>query len=268
MDIYRLITRNRLNNKLKYHSIPQPAKIVKYIIRGASPELLMLVLRLITDYDSGASSCFIWPSAQLKADHCKEADKSLFSFVVDPLASPSNTTAESSLDTVVTLLIYLGYLTIGSNNALQIPNNGVRDMWENLRLLATFGTIVQTQQDIKQHRLITSLYNGQPGLLYAVLTSALQRLSTSGANLPLQAQLEYVCRWILSNLTVSRYSSSHGKANLESDQKFVAYPKLNTPWTVMLLPFGRYIQPLAVTLCFSQNSNLDDAINVDIAIGK
>ncbi|KAJ2851176.1 hypothetical protein IWW36_001315 [Coemansia brasiliensis] len=268
VELYRRYSPKRPKSRLKGNSVSRPAKIVKSIICEASPELFMLLLRLISDYDSGTSSCFIWSTAELKAEHYKDANDLLFNLVIDPLANPSNTTAESSPDKIVTLLVYLGFLAIRANNVLCIPNNKMRDMWEDLRLLATFGSMLQTQQDFKQHRLISSLHIGQTDLLHAEFTSALQRISASSVSLSLQAQLEYACRWILSNLTVSRYSSTHGKANLESDQKFVAYPKLNTPWTVTLLPFGRYIQPLAVTLCFVQSPSLDGVINVDIAIGK
>ncbi|KAJ1742396.1 hypothetical protein LPJ78_002719 [Coemansia sp. RSA 989] len=262
MKFYRLTIRNRLNNKLAYHPVPQPAKIVKTIIREASPQLFILALRLL---NGSGDTCFIWPSWELRAEHCHSADELLFNFVFDPSAHPGNI---NSLDKIVTLLVYLGYLTISGNNALQIPDNGMRDMWENLRLLATFGTIVPTQQDTMRQQIIDSLYTGNTDLLHAEFTNALKILA-SNTQLSLQAQLEYICRWILSKLTLSSYTFARCNANFEYDQKFLANPRLNTPWTITLLPFGRYIQPLKVVLCFAQSPNTGSySLSADIAIGK
>ncbi|KAJ2653170.1 hypothetical protein IWW40_000536 [Coemansia sp. RSA 1250] len=262
MKFYRLTIRNRLNNKLAYHPVPQPAKIVKTIIREASPQLFILALRLL---NGSGDTCFIWPSWELRAEHCHSADELLFNFVFDPSAHPGNI---NSLDKIVTLLVYLGYLTISGNNALQIPDNGMRDMWENLRLLATFGTIVPTQQDTMRQQIIDSLYTGNTDLLHAEFTNALKILA-SNTQLSLQAQLEYICRWILSKLTLSSYTFVRCNANFEYDQKFLANPRLNTPWTITLLPFGRYIQPLKVVLCFAQSPNTGSySLSADIAISK
>ncbi|KAJ2851175.1 hypothetical protein IWW36_001314 [Coemansia brasiliensis] len=242
--------------------------IVKSITRKPSPELLMLVLRLISDYDNGTSSCFFWSTAELKAERCQHADDSLSNFSLDLLAYLGNTTAESSLDAIMTLFVCLGYLTIGGNNALRIPSGCMRDMWESLRLLATFGTAVQVQQDAQQHRLIGSLYNSEVDLLCHEFTSALQQISADGQNYSQQVQLEFICRSLLSKLSTMRYTFEHRLANLKYDAQFLLDPQFDKPWSFTLLPFGRYIQILTVTLCFKRSSSLaasEEQTKIDVA---
>ncbi|KAJ1751521.1 hypothetical protein LPJ79_001999 [Coemansia sp. RSA 1821] len=252
MEFYCANLPNHSMYRLKYHTIPQPAKIVKTIIREASPLLFILVLRLL----NGSDTCFIWPSWELKAEHCHSADELLFNFVFDPSAHPGNI---NSLDKIVTLLVYLGYLTINADNALQIPNNGVRDMWENLRLLATFGTIVPTQQDTMRQQIIDSLYTGNTDLLHVELSSAFQKLAPLGFSQ--QMQIEFISRWVLSKLTVAKHTFERQSTTLEYDLKFLANPQLNTPWSITLLPFGRYIQSLKVTFSFIGSGKAEITVN-------
>ncbi|KAJ1741226.1 hypothetical protein LPJ68_003045 [Coemansia sp. RSA 1086] len=242
--------RNGLN-LLRYYCFT-PEDSVNSIVRKASPELLMLVLRLVSDYDHGTSSCFIWPSAEIMARQCKNAE--LSNFVLDPSANPGNTNADSSVDRIVTLLVLLGYLTIGNNNALRIPNSAMRDMWENLRLLATFKTRVQVEQDSQQHELIDSLFSSETDTICFEFTNTLQQISTDSRNYSPKTQLEFMCRVLLSKLEIMRYTFDHRPARLEYNAQFLADPQLDTPWTIKLLPFGRYIQQLTLTLCFRNTS--------------
>ncbi|KAJ2451581.1 hypothetical protein EV183_003510 [Coemansia sp. RSA 2336] len=228
MVFYQTKLPNLPRYTLKYHSAPQPVKAVKAIFSDASPQLFILALRLLNNYDHENGSCFIWPSLQAKAEHCKNAGDPLSSFIIDPSAHPGNT---DSIDKVVPLLVYLGYLSIGADNTLKIPNGGVRDMWEDLRLLATFKTTLPTRQDTIRQQLIDSLYAGNTDLLRAELSSIFQKL----APLSQQLQVEFMCRWVLSTLTVSKHTFEHHSINMECDLDFLANPQLNTPWTITLL---------------------------------
>ncbi|KAJ1837484.1 hypothetical protein LPJ70_005838, partial [Coemansia sp. RSA 2708] len=100
----------------------------------------------------------------LKDNNCASAADATHNFVLDPLVYPDAVRTEASIDSFVSLTLYLGYLTVGVDNSLRIPNNGMRDLWEQIRLMATFGTWDQIQQDIAQHQLIDSLFSGKAGI--------------------------------------------------------------------------------------------------------
>ncbi|KAJ1841007.1 hypothetical protein LPJ70_004397, partial [Coemansia sp. RSA 2708] len=153
------------------------------------------------DFDHGESSCFIWPSLQLKDNHCASAADAIHNFVLNPLVHPDTVSTESSIDSYVSLVLYLGYLTVGVDNSLRIPNNSMRDLWERVRLMATFGTWDQIQQDIAQHQLIDSLFSGKAGIVHDDFESALKQLLSDGGNYSDAARLELVCRYIASGLT-------------------------------------------------------------------
>ncbi|KAJ2451582.1 hypothetical protein EV183_003511 [Coemansia sp. RSA 2336] len=225
-----------------------PHDSVKSIVRKASPELLLLLLRLIGDYDHGGSSCFIWPSAEIKDQ--QHSQDELSNLVVDLSTNPGNTDAESSVDKIATLLVFLGYLTVGHNNALRIPNNAMRDMWENLRLLATFNTQLQVEQYDQQHELISSLFNGETDTICSEFTSLLEQITADSRTYAPHTQLEYMCRVLMSKLTIMRYMFEHRPAGIEYDARFLADPQFDTPWIIKLQPFGRYTQALTVKLCF------------------
>ncbi|KAJ1750796.1 hypothetical protein LPJ79_002635 [Coemansia sp. RSA 1821] len=246
--------------------IPELHDTVKSIVRKASPELVLLVLRLISDYDHGFSSSFMWPSAEIMAQQRKNAE--LFSFVLDPSANPGNVNAESSLDKIATLLVLVGYLTIRSN-VLAIPNDAMRNMWEGVRLSMTFGTQNQNCQDHQQRQLLNSLFNGSTSLLNQEFTSALQQISADGRSYSPKMQLEFACRILVSKLTITNYSYEHRPAGLEYDARFLVHPQFDTPWTVKLLPYGRHIQQLKLTFSFKNEHPLNSAnISLDMSISN
>ncbi|KAJ2726372.1 hypothetical protein H4S00_001877 [Coemansia sp. D1744] len=212
-------------------------------------EMLLLVSRLTCDYDNGGSSCFVWPSLDLKTKHCKSADDELCNFLLDPSVHPGKINAESDMDSFVSLLLCLGYVSIGANNALCIPNNNMRDMWETVRLSATFGTPDQLQQDIAQRQLTDSLFDGNTRVLCNDFQFALTQLATNNSYEE-STLLEFACRYIVSKLTLARYTVASCSSNIDYDHQFLADPQFNRTWKVTLLPFGRYIQTLVVYFHF------------------
>ncbi|KAJ2307100.1 hypothetical protein IWW55_001137, partial [Coemansia sp. RSA 2706] len=196
------------------------------------------------DFDHGESSCFIWPSLQLKDNHCASAADAVHNFVLNPLVHPDTVSTESSIDSYVSLVLYLGYLTVGVDNSLRIPNNGMRDLWEQIRLMATFGTWDQIQQDIAQHQLIDSLFSGKASVVRDDFESVLMQLLSDGGSYSETACLELVCRYVASGLTLSKYTVSKDQRSVAYDRHFLSQPQFGKTWAIELLPFGRYIQRL------------------------
>ncbi|KAJ2814912.1 hypothetical protein IWW50_006989, partial [Coemansia erecta] len=225
-------------------------KIKKFVVHRQA-EVALLISRLLCGYNGSGSGCIMWLSSDVKAEHCRTLDDSLCNFALDPSVHIGNIHVEAKMDSFVSLLLYLGYLTIGANNALCIPNNCMRDMWETLRLEATFGTWNQIQQDIGQHRLISSLFNGSTQELCTDFQFALTQLPVSDNSCYTDAtQLELACRYIVSKLTLARYTIIDRRPNLEYDHQFMAQPQFNRTWAVKLLPFGRYNQTMVVLFHF------------------
>ncbi|KAJ2392595.1 hypothetical protein H4S02_000698 [Coemansia sp. RSA 2611] len=225
--------------------------------------VVMLASRLISDFDHGGSSCFIWPSLQLKDNNCASAADATHNFVLDPLVYPDTVSTKSSIDRFVSLALYLGYLTVGANNSLRIPNNSMRDLWERVRLMATFGTWDQIQQDIAQHQLIDSLFSGKAGIVHDDFESALKQLSSDCDSYSDAARLELACRYVASGLTLSKYAATKNQVNVVYDYQFLLKPQFGKTWAIELLPFGRYNQRLVVLFHFASGRSENAASSAD-----
>ncbi|KAJ2138377.1 hypothetical protein IW139_003486 [Coemansia sp. RSA 353] len=236
-------------NHALYKKLFKPDNMISKFVLYRRAEMLLFVSRLTCDYDNGGSSCFVWPSSELKTKHCKSADDELCNFVLDAMVHPGKINAESDMDSFVSLLLCLGYVSIGANNALCIPNNNIRDMWETVRVAATFGTPDQLQQDIAQRQLTDSLFDGIIRVLCSDFQFALTQLATNNSYEE-STLLEFACRYIASKLTLARYTVASRPSNVDYDHQFLADPQFNRTWKVTLLPFGRYIQTLVVYFHF------------------
>ncbi|KAJ2495743.1 hypothetical protein GGH96_006270 [Coemansia sp. RSA 1972] len=232
-----------------YKKLFKPDSMISDFVLRHRAEMILFVSRLTCDYDNGGSSCFLWPTLDLKAKHCKLADDELCNFVLNASVHPGKVDAESDMDGFVSLLLCLGYLSIGANNALRIPNNNMRNMWETVRVAATFGTRDQLEQDIAQRQLTDSLYGGIIRVLCSDFQFALTQLATSGSYSE-STLLEFACRYIVSKLTLAQYTVTSRPSNIDYDYQFLAHPQFNHTWKVTLLPFGRYIQTLTVYFHF------------------
>ncbi|KAJ2557469.1 hypothetical protein GGH12_006169 [Coemansia sp. RSA 1822] len=231
------------------HTLFKANNTINRFVLHRRAEMVLLISRLTCDYDNGGSSCFVWPSLELKAKHCKSADDELCNFVLDASVHPGKVEAESDLDSFVSLLVCLGYVSIGANNVLCIPNNNMRDMWETVRLSATFGMPDQLEQDVAQRQLTDSLFDGNIQVLCNDFQFALTQLATKDSYAE-STLLEFACRYIVSKLTLARYTVASRPSNVDYDHQFLAHPQFNRTWKVTLLPFGRYIQTLAVYFYF------------------
>ncbi|KAJ2738711.1 hypothetical protein H4R23_000963 [Coemansia sp. Cherry 401B] len=226
-------------------------------------EMTMLVSRLISSYCHDESSCFIWSSSQVRDSQRNYADDPLRHFVLDPLVYPGAVDVDSPIDIFVSLMLHLGYLTVGANNSLRIPNSNMRDLWERVRLMVTFGTWDQIQQDTAQHQLIDSLFNGDTSVVCDDFESALEQLSSDGSSYSDAACLELACRYIASGLTLSKYAATKNQVNVVYDYQFLLQPQFGKTWAIELLPFGRYIQRLVVLFHFASGESMGAASNAD-----
>ncbi|KAJ2311390.1 hypothetical protein IWW51_006442 [Coemansia sp. RSA 2702] len=127
----------------------------------------------------------------------------------------------------------------------------MRDMWEYLRLMATFSTRDQIQQDVAQHQLIKSLYRGNTDILHGDFEFALKQLSPGKGNCLDMIRLELACRYVASKLKLSRYTTSETFGNIRYSHRFLKKMRINRTWAIELLPFGRYNQRLVLLFRFS-----------------
>ncbi|KAJ2322192.1 hypothetical protein IWW52_000247 [Coemansia sp. RSA 2704] len=139
----------------------------------------------------------------------------------------------------------------------------MRDLWERVRLMVTFGTWDQIQQDTAQHQLIDSLFNGDTSVVCDDFESALEQLSSDGSSYSDAACLELACRYIASGLTLSKYAATKNQVNVVYDYQFLLQPQFGKTWAIELLPFGRYIQRLVVLFHFASGESMGAASNAD-----
>ncbi|KAJ2809415.1 hypothetical protein H4R20_000140 [Coemansia guatemalensis] len=186
------------------------------------------------------------PSSHMSYEAALE---SMFGFSIQDVLGTHN--AQVDMNSLVTLLLHIGYLTIGAGNTLRIPNGYLRRMWESIRLLSVFGTRDQVQQDFERHRLIEGLFDKDIALLRQEFQHALMPGLGQEALYSDQTRLELSCWRIIGKLGSPRYFPSQPTA-LEYSQSFLSQPQRDKCilWTVTMKPFGRYIQKLVLVFAF------------------
>ncbi|KAJ2803924.1 hypothetical protein H4R20_002702 [Coemansia guatemalensis] len=156
------------------------------------------------------------------------------------------------MDRLVTLLLHIGYLTIGAGNTVRIPNGHLRKLWESIRLLALFGTRDQIQQDIERHQLIEGLFDKNIGTLRQEFQHALMPELKSNISYSDQTRLELACWRIIGKLGFPRYFPSK-PTTVEYSKSFLSQQHTDKclMWMITIKPFGRYIHKLVLVFAFA-----------------
>ncbi|KAJ1842289.1 hypothetical protein LPJ70_003880 [Coemansia sp. RSA 2708] len=155
-----------------------------------------------------------------------------------------------------------GLLTVGAENSLRIPNGYWRSVWEDIRLLATFGTRDIVSQDSERQQLIDSLYCGDTSVLEQsfehVLTDLLDADDCdSDFTIP-----EFVCRYVIAKLAAPRRTTGD-RTNIELDHSVLSQMHSGeSSMVINIVPYGRHIQRLTLVLKFglvvTTNSDTDE----------
>ncbi|KAJ2306079.1 hypothetical protein IWW55_001622 [Coemansia sp. RSA 2706] len=135
-------------------------------------------------------------------------------------------------------------------------------VWEDIRLLATFGTRDIVSQDSERQQLIDSLYCGDTSVLEQsfehVLTDLLDADDCdSDFTIP-----EFVCRYVIAKLAAPRRTTGD-RTNIELDHSVLSQMHSGeSSMVINIVPYGRHIQRLTLVLKFglvvTTNSDTDE----------
>ncbi|KAJ2709943.1 hypothetical protein H4R19_003993, partial [Coemansia spiralis] len=123
-------------------------------------EILLLAPPLLNDYNTKAANSSIRVTRQDGKAACVMPAGDFQSVHIGKTTYPSSRTSLRGTGELVTLLVHLGYLTMGPGNALRIPNGEIRAMWETTSLNALLNTETHDERDISRSRLISQLFDG------------------------------------------------------------------------------------------------------------
>ncbi|KAJ2776134.1 hypothetical protein H4R18_005832 [Coemansia javaensis] len=156
------------------------------------------------------------------------------------------------LSELAALAIRAGHLEVGPGGVLRIPNGRQRRVWEHVRLRATFGDAVPTDQYAERTKLVDSLHRGDASVLRSELQLCVSELLEPEWDYSEDVKLELACRYVVSILALPRYLAID-RSNVEYDHAFFrALHDGRASWDITLLPFGRYVRRLAVVLEFAR----------------
>ncbi|KAJ2079096.1 hypothetical protein H4R24_004024, partial [Coemansia sp. RSA 988] len=185
---------------LSYSKVPEIHDTIRAAADTHRDDILLLSTRLIHGYDSDEHSCYIWPSLQEAQIAGHNMENRTRDFVLCQFSLLGTHNAQLDMDGLVTLLLHIGYLTIGDGNTVRVPNGYLRKLWESIRLLALFGTCNQVQQDIERHRLIESLFDRDIGLLCQEFQQVLIPEQKSNNLYSDHTRLEVACKRIIGKI--------------------------------------------------------------------
>ncbi|KAJ2785884.1 hypothetical protein H4R18_000273 [Coemansia javaensis] len=233
--------------------------------------MALLACRVTHGFDAGETGCFVCASPE-------EVDGTT-RFVLRETSFPADEAGVGDINYVVTLLVHTGYLAVGADGGLRIPNGMYRRRWEHIRLAATFGTMLTKAQYDQRIEFIDRLHRGDAGVLQEELLSAVSALSGEdegegedeskgeGDGISAATRLEHACMYVASRLALARFSPG-GRANVEYDRAFLRQVHDGrTSWAITLLPFGRYIQRLVVLVEFAHITPDDSSYEAGVALG-
>ncbi|KAJ2709421.1 hypothetical protein H4R19_004258, partial [Coemansia spiralis] len=156
-------------------------------------EILQLAPPLLNDYDIKAIDSCIRVTSQDGKGVCVMPAGDFQRVHIGKTTYPSSRTSLRGTGELVTLLVHLGYLTMGPGNVLRIPNGELRTMWETTCLSALLNTETHDERDISRERLISQLFDGDISGLAALMRDAIRCLANSNKH----SYLELTCANLL-----------------------------------------------------------------------
>ncbi|KAJ2774851.1 hypothetical protein IWQ56_000392 [Coemansia nantahalensis] len=153
---------------------------VAQLARGHREEILRLAPRLLHDYSTGATDSSIRVAGQDGKAECVLPSGHFQRVNIGGTTYPSSRTDLRNTNELVTLLLHLGYLTMGPGNGLRIPNGEMGAMWRNATADILFDADNAAARGDMRATLINQLYDGDiTGIteLMKVVTRALPNVN-------------------------------------------------------------------------------------------
>ncbi|KAJ2769454.1 hypothetical protein IWQ57_003099 [Coemansia nantahalensis] len=151
---------------------------IEDLARSRSADILLLAPKLVAGSDSTAGHTGLRAVGVHRRRWVAPQDDDAIDIVIgdSTYADPSGNIMD--MNGLVTMMLHLGYVTIGAGNTVRIPNRELHAMWDELRVLAAYGTMDSHEVTPTRHRLLKGLYEGDvSGLLR--IRSITNRLSNA-----------------------------------------------------------------------------------------
>ncbi|KAJ2520664.1 hypothetical protein GGI11_002231 [Coemansia sp. RSA 2049] len=111
-----------------------------------------------------------------------------------------------TLNELVTLFLYTGYLTLRDSVMLKIPDGELLDAWEDIQLTAIFSSENTVTWDNERDALLQSLCDGDMRDIYSQFNSVLQQLSNASRNAHEAASADLFRAFILAKMGTTSHS--------------------------------------------------------------
>ncbi|KAJ2778511.1 hypothetical protein H4R18_004557 [Coemansia javaensis] len=155
---------------------------VEDLARQFPAEMLLLATRLTRDFDAGRHGSVYVAGIQDRGQ-AGSARRNGLGVCLWATSYREGTPGTWDLDGLVTILVHLGYLTLGRGASVRIPNRELRDMWETIRIISTFGSVDERSAEGIHRDIVDNLYKGDvrellagPGALVAEARGGLQQI--------------------------------------------------------------------------------------------
>ncbi|KAJ1726933.1 hypothetical protein LPJ72_006156, partial [Coemansia sp. Benny D160-2] len=114
--------------------------------------------------------------------------------------------SDCTLNELVTLFLYTGYLTLRDSVTLKIPDGELLDAWEDIQLTAIFSSENTVAWDNERDALLQSLCDGDMRDISSQFNSVLQQLSNASRNAHEAASADLFRAFILAKMGTTSHS--------------------------------------------------------------
>ncbi|KAJ2785792.1 hypothetical protein H4R18_000338 [Coemansia javaensis] len=165
---------------------------VEDLARQFPAEMLLLATRLTRDFDAGRHGSVYVAGIQDRGQ-AGSARRNGLGVCLWATSYREGTPGTWDLDGLVTVLVHLGYLTLGRGASVRIPNRELRDMWETIRIISTFGSADERSAEAIHRDIVDDLYRGDVRGLLAGFRPIMAGLSNAVLQYMEQHQAGYKC---------------------------------------------------------------------------
>ncbi|KAJ2770460.1 hypothetical protein IWQ57_002653, partial [Coemansia nantahalensis] len=143
---------------------------VEDLARSHRADILLLATRLVVGLDSGAEHTGLRVVDMCGNYWAAPRNDNAVDIVIGESTYADSSGNIACFDSLVTMMLHLGYVTIGVGNMVRIPNKELRATWSRLRVLAAFGTMDPSEVACTKRRLVSDLYQGDVRGLLGIRT--------------------------------------------------------------------------------------------------
>ncbi|KAJ2804032.1 hypothetical protein H4R21_001804 [Coemansia helicoidea] len=145
---------------------------IAQLMRRHREEILQLAPHLLHDYYAKAGEGTIRVAGKEGKNECILSGDGYRRAYIGATTYPRSCTHLRGTCQIATLLLHLGFLTMGPGSALRIPNGEIQGVWEDANANALFGVATKGERDASRARLVDQLFDGDVIGISVIMRSA------------------------------------------------------------------------------------------------